>query len=83
MAQAGFAALSAQLEHVMAPLADKTVDWQALLALLVGIGAAFITLRVGSRVLKEFGCGACWTKREPLLPMLARRSDAPQRRDRR
>lgn len=60
---------------LMRSLNNKTVDWMALLALLLGICAAMCALRVGSRVLKEFGIDACWVKREPLLPMLARRSD--------
>ena len=84
MAQQGLATLSERLDDVflpsaVSPLANKSVDWPALLALMVGIACGFVALRVGSRVLREFGCDACWSKREPLLPMLARRSDAPRR----
>ena len=50
---------------LMRSLNNKTVDWMALLALLLGICAAMCALRVGSRVLKEFGIDACWVKREP------------------
>lgn len=84
MAQQGLSTLSVRLDDVflpsaISPLAGKSVNWQALLALLVGITCGFVALRIGSRVLREFGVDACWSKREPLLPVLARRSDAPRR----
>ena len=76
---AGLATLSGAFHtSAVSPLAEKGLDWPALLALLIGVGAGFVALRVGSRVLKELGCDACWSKQEPLLPVLARRSDAPQ-----
>ena len=62
-------------EFLYSPFAAKAINWPAGLALLIGCVMALAVLRVGARVLKEFGITSCYTPGEPLLPIFARRSD--------